>query len=173
MVSGNARNISLRRSSRVSCMYVHLYPRSSNYQVLTFHLSIVPLALHPILQPLPRPRQTIHPSPLHTHLPIQKVLDIHLHHDGLPHHCGTVDGVQWISLLHSRLRLLENGPGPETLSARRTGMVCQCGYADHYRRGYFGITYAFAVEVAFAPAAEGGDYAGFWCRYLVSLSFSR
>lgn len=98
MVSGNARNISLTRSSRVSCRYVHLYPRSSNCQVLTFHLSIVPLALHPILQPLPRPRQTIHPSPLHTHLPIQKVLDIHLHHDGLPHHCGTVDGLQWISL---------------------------------------------------------------------------
>ncbi|OOQ88033.1 hypothetical protein PEBR_14665 [Penicillium brasilianum] len=35
-------------------------------------LSIVPLALHPLLQPLPHPLQTIHPSPLHPHLPIQK-----------------------------------------------------------------------------------------------------
>lgn len=51
-------------------------------------------------------------------------------------------------------------------------MVCQCGYADLYRCGYFVSTHAVAVEVAFAAEAEGGDDIGFWGWNLVSVFIS-
>lgn len=50
-------------------------------------------------------------------------------------------------------------------------MVCQCGYADLYRCGYFDSSYAAVVEVAFAAEAEGGDDVGFWGWGLVSVLF--
>lgn len=48
-------------------------------------------------------------------------------------------------------------------------MVRQCGYANLHGCGHFDSTYAFALEIAFAAAAEDRDNVGLWCGYLVSI----
>lgn len=132
-------------------------------------LSIVPLALHPLLQPLPHPLQIIHPSPLHPHLPIQEVSPLHLLHHGITHRCGTVDGHQRIPLLHTRACLLEC-PSQGPLFARGPGLVCQCGDADFHGSSNSHFTDAFAVKVAFTAETKGGDNVGIWGWHLVSVT---
>lgn len=149
------------------------YSSATSHQPLTrIPLSTVPLALNSLLQSLLDPCQTIHPRSLHTHLPIEKVFDMHIHHHGLSHHCRIVDGAQWIPLLHSCPRLLEcQLQAPRSpLSPRRSGVVRQCSYADLLRCGHSHSSYATAVKVASAVAAEDRDYACLWCGCFVSIS---